>query len=48
MEGGGKEGILAVGGVKLVAVRQEGLGWLCWLYGVYFTPPQRDRFEVSF
>lgn len=53
MEGGGKEGILAVGGggggdVKLVAGRQEGSGWLCWLYRVYFTPPERDRSEVSF
>lgn len=37
-----------LGGVKLVAGRQEGLGWVCWLYRVYFTPPQRDRSEVSF
>lgn len=36
------------GGVKLVAGRQEGSGWLCWLYRVYFTPPERDRSEVSF
>lgn len=50
MEGGGKEGILTVGSVcvKLVAGRQEGLGWVCWLYRVYFSPPRRDRSKVSF
>lgn len=37
-----------LGGVKLVARRQEGLGWVCWLYRVYFTPPLRDRSKVSF
>lgn len=37
-----------LGGVKLVAGRQEGLGWVCWLYRIYFTPPLRDRSNVSF